>query len=249
VLLLLIQVSCSYKKEQKNSPASKEATTIAISKNNKPLEKLSKSDSVYIKTARGELYKFERTTFNDIVKKHPEFSEQPPKNPTLLYQKNNDFENFGSEVGQDLYFILYAHFQKKQHGKGIADRKKLIEIYTKINSIFQQLQHGGTYFGHQYSRILGTIEYELHRVSANKKDTNRTVKFDKQKKQYIASLRQLINTKIKADTEISKTHDKLLIKNRLNTVVDTLDNLISNAFYLRSTQKFQYEYYDFESKN
>ena len=125
-----------------------------------------------------------------------------------------------------------------------GSRRKLIDIYTDINSLFQRFQYGGTYFGHQYSRILGYAEYSVYLYSQSKDNIEKTYDISKQKELYIKSLRQLIDDESKIDNE-TLGNDKIARIKELNKIVDDLNKLITDNFYLRRTQEFHYGHYEY----
>ena len=150
--------------------------------------------------------------------------------------------SFGSEAGQDNYYILYAYFLKQKNGilKFTDRRKTLIEIYGLENSIFSHLNHGGTYFSHQYPRIEGYAEFAIYWYRHFEDYYDRPYNIDKQKKFYIEGLKQLIADEINFDesTELKeKEKEKLFVK------VNKLNKLIKDNFYLRMAQSFKANYY------
>lgn len=167
-------------------------------------------------------------------------------NPDQAYNCNNDLGVFNSKTGQDQYYILYAHLLQKRNGIEKYDdlRTKLTDIYQNINALFGDLQHGGTYFGHQHSRIFGYVEYSIYLYSRSKDNFEKNYSIDKQKKIYIASLRQLIDDELSIDTN-TFGEEKAKRRKKLNQTVDSLEKLITDIFYLRRAQQFQSEYYEY----
>ncbi len=205
-----------------------------------------KQDTIIIATEINDTLKYAKADFNAIVDKHPEFFQEYPDNPDQAYYNDNDRDEFGSELGQDNYYLLYAYFLKQKNGaeKYATQRKKLIDIYSSINSLFGYFQYGGTYFGHQDSRILGYAEYSIYLLPKKKEDIQKTYDITKQKELYIKSLRQLIEDESKIDfNTLGKS--KIERSKELNKIVDGLDKLITDNFYLRRAQEFQYEYYEY----
>lgn len=203
-------------------------------------------DTIFIATEIGDTLKYAKNDFNNIVDKHTEFFEEYPKNPDQAYFNDNDKEEFGSEVGQDNYYVLYAYFLKQKNGlKEFAQqRQKLIDIYSNINSLFGHFEYGGTYFGHQSSRILGYAEYSIYLLPKNNENIFKTYDITKQKELYIKSLRQLIEDENKIDFN-TLGQEKIERTNKLNKIVDELDKLITDNFYLRRAQEFQYDHYEY----
>ncbi|MFT5618626.1 MAG: hypothetical protein ACI85I_001861 [Arenicella sp.] len=203
-------------------------------------------DTVFIGIETGESFKLTKEDFNEIVDNHPEFFQEFTENPDQLYYNNNDKDGFGSEVGQDSYYALYAYFLKQKNGveEYSEQRKKIIDIYSKINSIFGHLQYGGTYFGHQYTRILGYAEYSIYLLPKDKNDFVKTYDITKQKNLYIKSLYQLISDEINIDSN-TFGKNKIERNNVINVFVNQIDSLITDNFYLQRAQEFQYSHYEY----
>lgn len=201
-------------------------------------------DTMLIITEIGDTLIYSKSEFNSIVDNHPELYTRFPINPDQLYYCNGNNQNFGSEAGQDTYYILYAFFLKQKNGKDkyAQQRNRLIDMYSHINSLFGHLQYGGTYFGHQRSRILGYTEYSIYLLSRRKDGIEKTNDITTQKGLYIQSLRQIIEDESKIDPN-SFGEGKIERVKKLNMIVDNLDELIIDDFSLRRAQAFHYEYY------
>ncbi|WP_031457362.1 hypothetical protein [Flavobacterium chungangense] len=203
-------------------------------------------DTILITTEIGDTLKYTKSDFNKIINEHPELIQEFPTNPDILYYNFVNSVDFGSEQGQDVYFILYAHFLKQKNGieKYTHQRKKLIEIYSMINSLFGHFQYGGTYFGHQKMRILGYAEYSIYLLPKENNEIEKTYDITKQKELYIKSLRQLIKDESEIDFE-TLGQEKIERNKKLNEIVDKLNTLISDNFYLRRAQDFHYGHYEY----
>ncbi|WP_438966708.1 hypothetical protein [Flavobacterium sp.] len=203
-------------------------------------------DTILIATEIGDTLKYAKIDFNNIVDKHTEFFEDYPKNPDQAYFNDMDKEEFNCEVGQDVYYVLYAYFLKQRNGveEFAQQRQKLINIYSNINSLFGHFQYGGTYFGHQSSRILGYAEYSIYLLPKSKDDISKTYDITKQKDFYIKSLRQLIEDESKIDFE-TLGQEKIARNKKLKAIVGELNKLITDNFYLRRAQEFQYGHYEY----
>ncbi|WP_075341918.1 hypothetical protein [Tenacibaculum agarivorans] len=202
-------------------------------------------DTIVIITEHRDTLKYTKTDFNNIIDTHPEFFNEYPSEPDLTYYCENKDEKYVlGEVGRDSYYVLYAHFLKQKNGieEFTSLRKRLINIYLKINSLFAQLC-GGTYYGHQYYRILGYVEYSIYIQSRKSKESSEnTYNITKQKELYVQSLRQLIEDQIKSDRN-KLEYEKIERIKKLNKIVNQLENLITDIFYLRQAQEFQYNHY------
>ena len=203
-------------------------------------------DTLEISTENVGTIKYGKEEFNRIVDNHPELLTDYWEDPDIKYYYNGGSKEFGSEVGQDDYYVLYSYFLKQKNGidKYAKQRKKLIDIYTNINSLFQRFQYGGTYFGHQYRRILGYAEYSVYLYSEQIDNFEKTYDITKQKELYIQSLRQLIDDESKIDNE-TLGNEKIERNKALNKTVDDLNKLITDNFYLRRTQEFHYAHYEY----
>jgi hypothetical protein len=203
-------------------------------------------ETVLIATEIGDTLKYSKADFNDIIDKHPEFFSDNVQDPDPTYYCAAYKHGFNSEAGQDEYYMLYAYFLKQKNGidKYADRRQKLIDIYADINSLYQRFQHGGTYFGHQGARILGYAEFSVCLYKSYENDLSKTYDISKQKRLYIQSLRQLIDDELRVDGETLE-REKKKRKQELNTTVDNIDKAITDNFYLRRAQEFQYEHYQY----
>lgn len=203
-------------------------------------------DTLLIVSEDSDTLNYSKDEFNKIVDNHPELFKDYPQDPDFSYYCSGDKGDFGSEVGQDTYYLLYAQLLKKKNGinKFTERRKKLIDIYHKINSLFGHFQDGGTYFGHQYSRIFGYAEYSIYLYSRSKDNIEKTYDIAKQRDIYIESLRQMIDDESKINNETLE-NEKIKQRKELNKTVDELDKLITDNFYLRRAQEFHYRHYEY----
>ncbi len=213
-------------------------------------------DSVVITTENLDTLIYSKKMFNDIVTYFPELYNDRIENPDISYFKSGIYKeiidssgndksiSFGSEAGQDEYYILYAYFLKKKTGekKFLIRRKTLIKIYNDINDIFGDLQNGGTYFGHQYSRIPSYAEYSINWYSKDQDFFTKSYDITKQKEIYIESLQQLINDEmgINKNESIQALNEP---KKELFKIVADLKKMITDDFYLKRAQEFQYSHY------
>lgn len=241
--LTLGYLSCS------NEPKQVERTTVAPAAQTKKIDNSkfhTQQDTILITTEIGDTIKYSKAHYNNIVDKHPEFFQEYPDNPDLAYFKDNDKKEFGSEVGRDTYYTLYAYFLKQRNGikEFASQRQKLIDIYSNINSLFQHFEYGGTYFGHQRNRISGYAEYSIYLLPRDKEDISKTYDITKQKELYIKSLRQLIEDESTIDDNTLGI-EKIERNKQMNEIVDNLAKLITDNFYLRRAQEFHYQHYEY----
>jgi hypothetical protein len=197
---------------------------------------ISTDDSTAIKVTKGELKR--------ILKKDPELNSDLPFPPDICWGKSlkNDIE-FDCEACRDQYYALYAYFLREKNGeaKYRAQRKTLITLYRDINDVFGMLNGGGTYYGHQYIRILGYAEFSVYAGKDNDY-YNRPHNLAGQKSLYIKSLKQYIYDEVNNNTEYSPKEKVEKQKETLKSVKD-IDRLITTYFYLNMAQEFQYSHY------
>jgi len=214
-------------------------------------------DTVYIYSQTKDTLRYSKNEFNDIVDNFPELYESPVRNPDTTYSismvwvdlvdslRNRNHLTFGSEAGQDEYYILYAYFLKHKNGiaKYSVRRKKLLEIYNTLNDLFGMLNYGGTYYGHQYSRIEGYAEFSVYWFRHYEDWFDRPYDITKQRKFYIAGLKQLILNEEKIDNITTGKKEKAERRKELFDNADKLNKLITDNFYLRMAQSFQSDNY------
>lgn len=244
--------------QTKNIPSKQVDTTIV--KNNLSIDKsqlYAKVDSIIIVSKHFDTIKYSKDEFNQIIDNFPSLYLPISVNPDISYAQSGYFKDviekngnkkhlsFGSEQGQDTYYILYAYFlRQKQNDKDLElVREDLIIIYRTINDIFSYLQYGGTYFGHQYSRLNGYAEYGVYEYRSFYEIDNKLTNVQKLKQLYLTSLKEIIHNEIELDNELPFRIDKIKRENELLRFVATLDKTITNSFYLKKAQQFQYSYY------
>jgi len=200
------------------------------------------NDTVVIDTERE--FKFTKHELQELYKREPVFQESEyPDAPETAYNDRKTHD-FNSELGKDIYYTLYAYFLSKSHSskKHTVRRQKLIRIYRDINYIFGGLAQGGTYFGHQHTRILGDAEYSLCLGDFYDCYDERTYNITKQKKLYLSALDQQITDELSTSYDFAE-NEKSKLKKELSNKVKELDNLITDYFYLERTRAFQYSNY------
>ncbi|WP_162996513.1 hypothetical protein [Mucilaginibacter celer] len=201
-------------------------------------------DTVVIDSERE--FKLAKHDLQELLKKEPSFNFHEghyPDAPEIAYaiRQVPDFE---SELGQDIYYALYAHFLKKIHPykKSAIRRQTLIKIYRDINYIFSTLVHGGTYFGHQHTRILADAEYSISSGEYSDCYDEKQYDISKQKQLYLNALKQQITDELNSNFEFLDK-EKPKVKKELFEIVKELDNLITDYFYLENARTFQYANY------
>ncbi|RYD94171.1 MAG: hypothetical protein EOP54_17985 [Sphingobacteriales bacterium] len=215
------------------------------------LTKPSKNDTINISTISTDTLYESKHDLEKILKYYPEFKSEYTQTPDIAYatrgdnrQASGDDYSFGSEAGQDSYYIVYAYFLKQKIGyKDDIRRETLVKIYRDINHIYMSLRGGGTYFGHMYKRILGYAEYSIYAYNYEKENKDlKTYKISAQKKLYIELLKQYIVDEITNNIEIDRDR-KITLKKELFETVNHLNGLITDEFYLNQAQEFQHYNY------
>jgi hypothetical protein len=254
-IITLLLFSC--KSQIHNNPSNTVDTSIF--KNSTVIDKsqlYANDDSIIISSKHFDTIKYSKADFNQIVDNFPSLYPSIPVNPDISYAQsgyskdviesngNKKHLTFGSELGQDTYYILYSYFLRKKQNDKNSDtaRENLIKIYQTINDIFSYLNYGGTFFGHQFYRINGYAEYGVYEYKSF--SDNNKVKDIKQLKQlYLTSLKEIIHQKIELDNETPQRIQKTIREKQALKYVATLDKIIINNFYLKKAQQFQFSYY------
>jgi hypothetical protein len=214
------------------------------------------TDSVDISTDISEKKFLKKAKIKRILKYYPEIDQEIPEPPDETYasrgknaveiQPDDDHKIiFGCEACQDEYFELYAYFLYKRDGGNLysTQRTRLIKLYRGYQPYYVGLNGGGTYFGHQYKRILGYAEYSVYLYINNKDDYyHKTYPIINQKELYIKSLKQYINDEIINDLGSTPNQNATLKKDLFKTVSE-IDGLLTEYFYLRAAREFQYSHY------
>lgn len=263
-IIAFLFLSCTNNAEEKgiasnnHQQISNDTMNVSLPKNKADRKKYhTTSDTVIIYTKNNDTLKFIKNDFNDIVDNFPELTGDNINSPDYTFSKstvwvdlvdssgNKKHLSFGSEVGKDEFYILYAYFLKNKNGieKYSTRRNNLIKIYTDLNSIFGELNYGGTYFGHQSSRIEGYAEFSIYWFSHYQDFFSRPYDISKQKSLYIASLKQLIRDEVAIDNNVVEKHEKAKRILALFETIDDLDKLITDNFYLRMAQSFNFDNY------
>jgi hypothetical protein len=247
-LIIFIIIGCN--NQPKRTPK-----TITIVKHQKDILFADDTAKVMIGGYGSDSLFYTKGDLKKVLKYHSEltgddFPLQPDISYALRTRRSNSDTNvadtwlyFGSEQGQDAYYGLYAHFLAIKNGrdKYRKQRNTLVKIYRDINYIMGSFAGGGTYFGHQYTRILGYAEYAIYQNNGTDCFI-KTYDISKQKSLYINSLKQFINDELSTNFDISEKDKPALKKSLLKTVID-IDGLITNYFYLDKAKEFQYSNY------
>jgi hypothetical protein len=229
-LLLLIIISSCIQQVKKSPILSDKKDTI------RPDDK----DSVVLDSSGG--YKITKGNLREITKQHLELTADLTLKADVAYHQQHDI-NFNSEIGQDDYYRLYTYFLKSRNGdkKFEIERKTLTSIYNDINFIYRQLNSGGTYYSHMDARIFAYVEYAIYEGKDNDYYV-KTYNITQQKNFYLNSIKQLIIDELQNNSDIAET-EKPQLKKKLLETVNHMNGLITNTFYLKMAQHFQYSNY------
>jgi hypothetical protein len=204
---------------------------------------------------------FSKNELNKIEILFPLFKSEFISNPNEAYTGSGEWKDyidqegkkehysFGSEVGQDNFCLVYAYYLKQRNGekKYKTERKNLIELYRAINGLYDGLNCGGTFYGHQHKRLNAFAEYSIYLLTIEKDYFEKKYDFRKQKELYIKSFIQYV-----ADEESQNVYYQMdLVENKpkaierakkLKAKIDILEKLITNYFYLNQVQDFEKNY-------
>lgn len=211
---------------------------------------ISSNDSVTI-SVDDVNYTYTKEEFRIITDSFPQLSKKGRiiENPDIVYTTHPVFVSnytFGSEAGQDHFYILYAYFLKQENGdKYDKERQDLTKIYRAINDFYALINRGGTYFGHQYNRILGYVEYDIYKF-INDSTRYDIRKLEKEKKHFTDRLKKISDRFL--DHEIMLYGEKSLQdeKEELEKILDDINKLITSGFYLKKARDFRRDYYNYE---
>ena len=204
---------------------------------------------------------FSKNELNKIEKLFPLFKSDFYSNPNEAYSGSGEWKDyinengkkehfsFGSETGEDNFCLVYTYYLKQKNGvnKFKTERRNLIDLYRSINGLYEGLNYGGTFYGHQHKRLNAFAEYSIYLLSINKEYFEKKYDFHKQKVLYIKLLKQYV-----ADEESKNVDYQIdLVENKpkaiervkkLQEKIDVLEKLITNYFYLNQVQDFENNY-------
>ncbi|KAA5533071.1 hypothetical protein [Paenimyroides baculatum] len=212
-------------------------------------------DSVLLASFEEDIVYVLKDNFNDVVSKHPEFFKEYPTDPYVTYSSIPSSVEFGSEVGQDDYYLYYAYFLRNTNEMYKIDddfghqRNKIMIIYTRLNRIFSLLDGGGPGYMHSYRRTFGEAEYAVYLYALTRDRDDFSVKYDisKQKDLFKQTLQQIVTDRLENTFDIDET-EKPELKKKLFTLINEIDAQITDAFYLTQAQKFYYDSYQLGKK-
>ncbi len=208
------------------------------------------NDTLLLFPEIGDTIQYAKLELQGILDTFPSLISQKPDDPDISYLNrlcglaNKPEYDFSSEAGKDEYYMLYAYFLKSKDNKAgdILVRRKLVSVFRDLNEINQLLKHGGTYFGHQYARILAYAEYAVYAYNLHSEYYNKIYPINKQKKRFIEELCQFIKDEVDNDGDVL-VGQKAGRKKELLSIVGRMDKAITDSYYLKQAQRFLYSYY------
>jgi len=203
-------------------------------------------DTINISTDDSIVTKYSRADLKRIVEKNPELNDDRSLPPDICWGESLKISSdYDCEACGDDYYVLYAYFLREKNGEATyrQQRKTLIELYRDINCLFGRLNGGGTYYGHQYARILGYAEYSISvYIYQNEYAAVKSYHIAKQKELYLKSLLQFIDDEVNNNPELSPV-EKAKRMEELVKKTNDIGRLITTRFYLEMAQEFQYSHY------
>lgn len=205
---------------------------------------------------------YSKKEFNEIIDLFPDLHDNIPLHPDIAYFKSGIYKNFidengaqqnvsfGSESGQDEFYVLYAYFlRKKVHYKEADDlRQKLLTGCRLIRSMFLSIEGFGTYYTHMYSRIKGIVEYWIYwqgESITDPYDLGKAININAQRELFIGSLKKELSDAIQADNNIASPTEKSEKRTKVFALIEELNSLITAHFLLRCFQQYRYSYHSY----
>lgn len=190
------------------------------------------ADKVTIDIGNGYPFEITELKYNQIKKDHPEFFSKKIESPEILWRKFSEKQNDPSLTNKDSYFVYYAHFfqLKNVNPHHISARKKAIQNYLIINDIGRGLKQGGTYFGHEVTRIPAFAEFNLLEILEGKVEDVSKNEFDYRKMKIIGSIKYQIQNRepLEYGTDIKEWNSEHLLnilgdlENSITSVIDLI---------------------------
>lgn len=189
-------------------------------------------------------YSYSKEIFQLILDSFPQLQAKGKivESPDTAYYKYPPYVKgwtFGSEAGEDEFYLLYAYFlRKKTRNKYKEERDNLINIYRNINGFFGTYYYGGTGFGHIYARIVGYAEYDAYCYPQESKKY-RNDDFLRRKKTYIDSLKKIADKQLAEERIINGEETARERNETLHSEINELEQQIINGYYLAKAISFE----------
>jgi len=243
LIIAIIATFISCKNTDSNENKVKTITEIAkLSAANLKIDSFKKAGKIIIFSEDEYVIAYNKEEVDKLENVFTKYILAKPLNPGSAYEEyifnvpNEllvEIDNvFSSESGQDEFCLVYTYFLKQKNGvdKFSEERKQLISIFNIINSYNSVLVMGGTMYGHRQSRLYADVEYAIYE-SNNKKTEKTGEDFIKQKEKFIKQLKDIVKYDFKID---DKQREINLFKS-----IESLNNEITNLFYLEKAIEFQ----------
>lgn len=253
--LILLFIACNNNRQPATVTDTTKTTATDTAAQKRKQSLYAKDDTVTIISESGyDTLRYAKNDFNDIIDYFPELHEEIPDHPGIAYVKSGEFRDitdkdgnkkhisFGSEQGQDVYFILYAYFLKPRNDYAALQRNKLRKCYHIINRVFHTLNGFGTFFDHQFRRIQAYAAYDTYQYAP---DTDNFFSADikKEKKYFLETLKQEVSNSIKNNNDILPAAHKAEVISDLFREINQLDTLVTTQYMLHRICEFRYSYY------
>jgi len=187
-------------------------------------ENISDKDAIVLEYDKDILLTLSTSEYDSIIKYQlveiPQHNKLSPD--SLYYKKASNTLQYGSEQGQDLYYLIYAQYLSLNDNKHIPVKVKnnVEELFYDIN-LFMETNIGlGSGFYHMIHRIPGYVHYELLDYDADKTQSQPN-KTDKE------------NFIKKLQLQIKDTTDY-----RLSYLIEEIDQITETDFNLKKAKSF-----------
>lgn len=185
---------------------------------------------------------FSKETFNKIIDQHPELLNEDIKDPNYTYYELS--QKHYSELGGDQYYSIYTYFLRQRYDYTLyqKEQENLDKLYSTLIKLFSRLKGGGTYFGHEMSRIPGFVEYATYSLHKDK-EKYKNEKFEQHKKEFLTSLRKRVALAEEdgfgiQDLIDNGDYDKEELTRKYYGLVEEIASLITNSFYLEQAKSY-----------
>ena len=206
LILPLLFLSCDNIKSEKISESTDDTVNYLPQDSNK---------NFIILEFRGDtLQTLSKSDYEDILNNElQEIVEYKTLSPDSLYHIQADRTlNYGSEQGQDLYYLIYAKYLSENMNKDIPEKVKndLEELFHSVNVYMNEigLLGLGSRFFHMSHRIPAYAQYELIGYNQKKDEIKPNTK---RKKEFLNMLEKKIEDKNSGIMKLAmKDFDKII---------------------------------------
>ena len=255
--VLVLMLSCKAPVISNNGYEMKKLDSLKMDSNKRQIDSAitNINDTIKIALDKNDSVSYTKYGLIKVLNCFPEFVVGRTIHPDFLYAKkdckpcvkdnSNILGSFDGEAGKDSFYILYFYFLKHKDGdeKYEMRRSTLIEIYRTLNEINGRLKYGGTYYGHQYKRILAYSEFSIFKYISDSLQFAKKIGLSQQKQIFLSALKRDIEDEVSADDSLFDNKSKSERKKQLYKLLFKLNIFISDYFYLKMAQEFQYSMY------